>query len=95
MWSYVGIVRTDKRLQRAMNRILLIQQEIDEYYWNFIITPDLIELRNITTVARLIVQSALSRHESRGLHYNLDHLDRDDANFQHPTIIKGAQLDQH
>ena len=86
MWDYVGIVRTNKRLQRAKRRIDLLRQEIIEYYSNFQVSNDLLELRNLVEVADLIVQCAQRRHESRGLHYTLDFPFKDDAQLQ-PTIL--------
>jgi L-aspartate oxidase len=72
MWNFVGIVRTTKRLERAKRRIDMLRQEVADYYRNFRVTPDLIELRNLVEVADLIVRSALARQESRGLHYTLN-----------------------
>jgi L-aspartate oxidase len=91
MWDYVGIVRTDKRLERAKNRIKNIRKEIEKYYWDFLITPDLIELRNIASVAEIIIDSAIQRKESRGLHYNSDYRKRDSEFDGIDTIIRSAK----
>jgi L-aspartate oxidase len=91
MWNYVGIVRKDSRLNLAQNHLAQIQREINEHYPNISLNSDLIELRNLATVAELIVTCALKRRESRGLHFNVDHPQKDDESWQRDTIFR---LDQ-
>ena len=87
MWNYVGIVRTNKRLVRAKTRVDIIQEEIKEYYWNFTVSSDLLELRNLAMVAEMIITCASLRKESRGLHYNLDYPSRDNRHWLRDTVI--------
>jgi L-aspartate oxidase len=87
MWNYVGIVRSNLRLERALRRIRMLDEEIHGYYWDHRIDSDLIELRNLVAVGGLIVRSAMARKESRGLNYNMDYPERDDANWKRDTVI--------
>jgi L-aspartate oxidase len=88
MWDYVGIVRTNKRLERAQRRVDMLRQEIEEYYSHFRVGNDLLELRNLVDVADLIIRSAQNRRESRGLHFTIDYPERDDRQQCHPTVMK-------
>jgi len=93
MWNYVGIVRSDKRLARAKRRIEIIQNEIREYYWNFKVAADLVELRNIAIVAELIIKCAMHRKESRGLHYNIEYPQKNDQHWLKDTLTRRSFLD--
>jgi len=91
MWDYVGIVRTTKRLERALHRVELLQREIQEYYQHFKVSNNLLELRNLVQVAELIIRSAMQRKESRGLHYTLDYPDL--AEQSGPTIVEPETIE--
>ncbi len=88
MWNYVGIVRTDRRLRRARRRLRIAMHEIEQYFREFRVNSDLIELRNIATVASLIIECAARRKESRGLHYTLDYPRKDDLHFRRDTVVE-------
>jgi L-aspartate oxidase len=94
LWNYAGIVRSDKRLLWARTRLQSIMDEIHDYYWKYQVSEDLVELRNIAAVAKMIIDCAILRKESRGLHYNQDHPDRDDVNYGKDTLInsKGMEM---
>ena len=92
MWDYVGIVRTNKRLERAMHRINLLKNEVTEYYSNFKVSKNLLELRNLLQVAEIIVRSAQERKESRGLHYSLDYPNQ--LEHSGPTILSKDCIDK-
>jgi L-aspartate oxidase len=92
MWDLVGIVRSDFRLRRALSRIAIIREEVEEYYRRTRLTHELIELRNMALTAWLIVTCARHRKESRGLHYNTDYPDRDDLFWKHDTIIRNEEI---
>ncbi len=88
MWNYVGIVRSDRRLERALRRLQMLREEIHSYYWDHLLDSDLIELRNLAIVAELVVRCAMTRKESRGLHYTIDYPDRDDAHWLRNTVLR-------
>ena len=88
MWNYVGIVRRTKRLELMQNRLTWMLQEIKDHFYDYLLTPDLVELRNLAVVAELIVQSASRRKESRGLHYILDYPDKNDRDFLRDTVLQ-------
>jgi len=89
MWNYVGIVRTDKRLARAERRLDNLVGEIQEYYWGYLVTRDIVELRNLADVARLIVACAQERKESRGLHYTLSWPGADPSSVRDTVLVRG------